>query len=89
MIWTGFQLSKDEWLRTFQRHNIKIHVYFALEFLSKPKSVFKTKLDYNEQVKGTVSEDTEINLNVMCDDKEILTQMSTLAQELDNNKGFL
>ena len=74
--WTGFQLCKDEWLRTFQRHNIKIHVYLALEFMSKPKSVFKTKFDYNEQVKGTVSEDKEISLNVMCDDKEILVQMS-------------
>ena len=57
--------------------------------MATAKSVFKTKFDYNEQVRGTVSENTDISLNVMFNDKEILAQMSTLAQELDDTKGFL
>ena len=42
--WKGFQLSKDEWLRIFQRHNIKIHVYLELEFLAKTNLFLKQNL---------------------------------------------
>ena len=74
--WTGFQLSKGEWLRSFQMNNIKIHVYLELENLANAKTIFKTRFDYNEQVKGTMTESTDISLNVMCDDEMIVSEMS-------------
>ena len=74
--WTGFQLSKGEWLRSFQMNKIKIHVYLELENLANAKTIFKTRFDYNEQVKGTMTESTDISLNVMCDDEMIVSEMS-------------
>ena len=36
-----------------------------------------------------MSESTDISLNVICEDQNILAEMSALAQELDDTKGFL